>query len=180
MFTFKSVLIKISNMKDLPLPIVISVLIKDNKILLIKRIKKGDYVGLLGMPGGKIEKNEHVSDAAIREMLEESGIKSKFKSYLGFVSEHLIEGEKIIQHFLLHICELEPQTTEILNNPEGELNWFDLDKLNTIKNQIIPSDYLMIEKIIKPHPRAGKRKEKLYYDCILEKIGDKHIIKKFE
>lgn len=159
-------------MKDLPLAIVISVLIKNNKILLVKRIK-GDYVGLLGMPGGKIEKKEHVSDAAVREMFEESGIKSTFKSYLGFISEHLVENGNILQHFLLHLCELEPQTTEILHSPEGKLNWFNLDKLQTIKDQIIPSDYLMIEKII-------INKEKQYYNCILEKIGNEHIIKKFE
>ena len=42
-------------MKELPLAVAISALIKDNKILLIKRLR-GDYVGLLGLPGGKIEK----------------------------------------------------------------------------------------------------------------------------
>ena len=42
-------------MKELPLAVVITALVKDNKILLIKRMK-GDYVGLLGLPGGKIEK----------------------------------------------------------------------------------------------------------------------------
>ena len=42
-------------MKELPLAVAISALIKDNQILLIKRLK-GDYVGLLGLPGGKIEK----------------------------------------------------------------------------------------------------------------------------
>jgi len=39
-------------MKELPLAVAISALIKDNQILLIKRLK-GDYVGLLGLPGGK-------------------------------------------------------------------------------------------------------------------------------
>ena len=104
-------------MKELPLAVVISVLIKDNQILLIKRLR-GDYVGLLGLPGGKIEKNEHLSEAAIREILEESGIESDFKNHLGFVSEHLIENGNILQHFLLHICKLEPKTTDILNDSE--------------------------------------------------------------
>ena len=159
-------------MKELPLAVAISALIKNNQILLIKRLR-GDYVGLLGLPGGKIEKNEHLSEAAIREILEESGIESDFKDHLGFVSEHLIGNGHVLQHFLLHICELEPKTTDILNDSEGKLAWFNLDDLQNLKEKIIPSDFLIIEKIIKD-------REKRYYNCILEKNGDNYFLKKFE
>ena len=159
-------------MKELPLAVVTSAVIKDNQILLIKRLR-GDYVGLWGLPGGKIEKNEHLSEAAIREILEESGIESNFKNYLGLVSEHLIEKGNVLQHFLLHICELEPKTTDILNDSEGKLAWFNLDDLQNLKDKIIPSDFLIIEKIV-------KNREKGYYNCILEKNGDNYFLKKFE
>jgi 8-oxo-dGTP diphosphatase len=158
--------------KELPLSVAISALIKDNKILLIKRVR-GDYVGLWGLPGGKIEKNEHVSEAAVREIFEESGIKSEFKNHLGFVSEHLIEDGEVVKHFLLHVCELNPLTTHVTNNEEGRLEWFDLDELEQLKNKIIPSDYPMIKKIV-------INREKNYYDCVLEKIGEEHVLKKFE
>lgn len=158
--------------QKLPLAIAISALIKDNKILLIERIK-GDYIGLLGLPGGKIEKNEHLSEAATREILEESGIKSKFKNHLGFISEHLIENGKVLQHFLLHICELEPKSTNISNDSEGQLAWYDLNKLSTMQNKIIPSDFQIIKKMI-------LNREKNYFDCILEKIGNNYSLKKFE
>jgi len=159
-------------MKEIPLAVAISALIKDNQILLIKRVR-GDYVGLLGLPGGKIEKNEHLSEAAVREILEESGIESNFKNYSGLVSEHLIENGNILQHFLLHVCELEPKTTDILNDSEGKLAWFNLDELQNLKDKIIPSDFLIIEKIV-------KNREKRYYNCILEKNGDTYFLKKFE
>jgi len=158
-------------MKELPLAIVISALIKDNKILLLKRIK-GDYIGLLGLPGGKIEKHEHVSDAAVREIFEESGIESEFKNHLGFVSEHLIENGNILQHFLLHICELEPKTMNIKGDSEGKLEWFSLDIIESIKIKIIPSDFLIIEKIV-------KNKEKVYFNCVLEKNGNDYTLRKF-
>ncbi len=171
--------------KKLPLSIAISALIKDDKILLIKR-EKGDYVGLLGLPGGKIEKDEHISKAATREIYEESKIKSEFKKYLGIVSEHLIENGEITNHFLLHLCELEPKTTEVVNGREGELNWFSLDKIKSMKDKIIPSDFLMIEKMIVkgskynlPACRQG-REPTNYYDCVLEKIGDNYVLNKFE
>jgi len=134
---------------------------------------RGDYVGLWGLPGGKVEKNEHLSEAAIREILEESGIESDFKNYLGFVSEHLMENGDIIRHFLLHVCELIPKSISITNNQEGELSWFDLNEIERMKDKIIPSDFLMIEKII-------KNKEKNYYNCILEKVGDSYTLRKWE
>ena len=159
-------------MKELPLPVVISVLTYDNKILLIKRVR-GEYVGLWGLPGGKIEKNEHLSEAAIREIFEEAGIKAEFINHLAIVSEHLIKDGNVIRHFLLHICRLTPKSINITNNQEGELSWFDLDMIERMKDQIIPSDFLMIQKII-------KNREKNYYNCILEKIGNNYILKKFE
>ncbi len=159
-------------MRELPLSIAISVLIKDNQILLIKRVR-GDYVGLLGLPGGKVKKNEHLSEAAVREILEESGIKSSFNGYLGLVSENLIKNGNVLQHFLLHICELEPKTTYILNDSEGKLAWFNLDDIQGLKDKIIPSDFLIIEKIVK---NQGKN----YYNCVLEKTGNDYFLRKFE
>lgn len=158
--------------KERPLAVAICALVRDGKILLIKRIK-GDYSGLWGLPGGKVEKEEHLSEAAVREIREESGIDSAFVSFLGLVSEHLIEDGKIKSHFLLHVCELEPKTTEIRNRQEGELKWFDLGNLP--KGDVIPSDLLMIEKMVK------KREENRCYNCVIEKTGNcGHILKKFE
>jgi len=50
------------------------ILIKDNKILLIKK-NGGPYDGRLDLPGGSIEFNEKPKDALVREFLEEVGIK---------------------------------------------------------------------------------------------------------
>ena len=138
-----------NHMKEVPLAVVLATLVHDNKILLIQR-EKGYYIGLWSLPGGKIEKNEHISEAAVREIEEESGIKSTFIEHLGSVSEHLVENNEIDQHFLLHICHLHPHTTIINNNPEtfeGKYEWFDIEKLEEMKDKIIPSDYLMIKKL---------------------------------
>lgn len=160
-------------MKDLPLSIVICALIHDNKVLLIERLK-GDYVGLLGLPGGKIEKNEHLSDAATREMFEESGIQTEFKEHLGFVSEHLVEENgNIAEHFLLHVCRLIPNTANIINSREGKLNWFDLASIDNIKNKVIPSDFIIIDKMVK---NSGKN----YYNCVIRKSRGIYILEKFE
>lgn len=158
-------------MAELPLSVALAALIHDNKILLIRRAK-GDYVGMWGLPGGKVEKNEHLSRAAVREILEESGIESEFKEHLGFVSEHLVENGNVTQHFLLHVCGLSPKTTEIKDGDEGKLEWFPLDGIERMKEKIIPSDYLMIEKIV-------RNRESNYFDCVIEKIGNEHVLRRF-
>ncbi|HRY91261.1 MAG TPA: NUDIX domain-containing protein [Candidatus Gracilibacteria bacterium] len=159
-------------MKELPLSVAVCALVNDNKILLIKRVR-GDYVGLYALPGGKIEKHEHFADAAMREIEEETGIKTEFKDYLGLVSEHLVENGDIIQHFLLHFCELIPMSKQTTNSGEGDSTWFDLKQITLQQNQIVPSDYLMIEKLL-------LNKGKKHYHCSIEKNGESHTLKYFK
>ena len=155
-----------------PLSVAIAALIQDNKILLIER-NRGDYVGLLALPGGKIEVNEHISTAAIREIKEETGISSIFKKHLGVVSEHLVENSEISTHLILHVCELEPISTKIKITEEGKPEWYDLETLEKWKSKIIPSDFLMIDKMI-------LKQEKNYFDCVLERVGEEYLLRKFE
>ena len=159
-------------MQKSPLPVVVTALLDQNRILLIKRAR-GDYAGLWGLPGGKVENDEHLSDAAIREVYEESGIRARFKSFLGLVSELLVENGRVVQHFLLHVCELVPGSVDITSDAEGRLEWFAIDELKGMKEEIIPSDYIVIEKII-------KGRESNYYNCVLEKLGGRYVLKKFE
>jgi len=159
-------------MKESPLPVAISALINRNRILLIKRMG-GDYAGLWGLPGGKVEKGEHLSEAAVREILEESGIEAEFRGHLAIVSEHLVENDEVREHFLLHVCDLVPKSTRITREREGRLSWFELDNIEDMRDSIIPSDFLMIERII-------KKRESGYYDCVIEKVGDRHLLRKFE
>ena len=161
----------ISNPWQRPLAVVISALIRKGKILLIKR-GRGDYVGLWGLPGGKVERGEHLAEAAVREILEESGIRADFKDYLGIVSEHLVEGGRVSRHFLLHVFELNPRTKTIVEDTEGKLDWFDLDRIGEMESEIIPSDFAIIERMI-------RKREKSYYRCVLEKSGNTHTLKEF-
>lgn len=154
------------NLNNMLYSIALGIVIKNNKILLLKRTK-GDFVNLLAIPGGKIEANEHVKDATIREIKEETGIESDFKEYLGCVSEILIENNEITANFILHLCALTPKT-----KLKKHAKWYDLNSLDKVKQEIIPSDYKMIENFV-------LNKNKRYYDCVEEKIGNKYYIRKF-
>lgn len=157
------------------LPIGLGVVIRRNKIILIKR-EKEPYQGLLGLPGGKIEKGEHLSTGLIREIKEETGIKTNFKEYLGLVSEFLIENGKLLEHFHLHISLLRPLSDALKASQEGIPLWFSLRTIDKIKEKIIPSDFQIIKNMV----IAEKKKKPNYFECVLEKVGRNYILRKFE
>lgn len=55
--------------------------IKDQKVLLIKRFNNGEHY--FSIPGGKNEKHENVEETAIREVFEETGINVSINKLLG-------------------------------------------------------------------------------------------------
>jgi 8-oxo-dGTP diphosphatase len=151
------------------IPIVVGVVIRDNKILLLQR-KNEPYIGYWAFPGGKIEPHEHVREAAMREIQEETGIATTFESYDGFVSEIVEENNAVLYHFLIHICRLNPLSSSITSTHEGEVAWFNLDELDTL--HIVHSDLLMIKQMV-------LSKTKQYYECKVEKKKGDYFLQYF-
>lgn len=153
--------------------VVLTIITKDNAMLLIKRRKSGEFKDYLAIPGGKVEPAEHISEAARRELMEEAGVESDFKEYLGCVSEILIENDEVKNNFILHLCELSIHSEDFLQSEEGEVSWYDLSSIENLKNEIIPSDYEMIQRFV-------INKEKSYFNCVEEKVGEEYFIRKFD
>ena len=119
--------------------VVIGVITYEDKILLIKR-ERGDFIGLYGLPGGKVEECEHIDVAIEREIDEELGLKVKFNRLLGTATEIMHDKNSTT---LLYCCELLMDTKQKISNPEFEYNWFSKqDLLNS--NFIIESDKIML------------------------------------
>ena len=62
------------------------VILKDGAVLLIKR-KNEPFKGEWAIPGGFVEYNEKTEDAAVREVFEETGLKTKVVDLLGVYSD---------------------------------------------------------------------------------------------
>jgi 8-oxo-dGTP pyrophosphatase MutT (NUDIX family) len=91
------------------------VVVFGNAILLLKKYN-GDWV----LPKGRLEKGENIKSAALREVLEETGVKGEILDYIGAVHynyKNLKEGEivnKTVHWYLMksNSMECKPQRKE--------------------------------------------------------------------
>jgi ADP-ribose pyrophosphatase YjhB (NUDIX family) len=76
-------------------------LIRDNKLLLVKR-KYDPDAGYWSIPGGHLDLGEETEKAAEREGFEETGFKVKVKKLAGIIDKIMYDSEgKIEYHYVL-------------------------------------------------------------------------------
>ena len=107
-------------------------IVRDNKILMVKEAKKKCY-GQWNFPAGHIEENELITEAAIREAYEETGCKVKLTGVLPISMAILKEGETaIIVKFTADIIDesIKFNTKEIL-----DVKWLDIEKVKNMTDK---------------------------------------------
>jgi 8-oxo-dGTP diphosphatase len=62
------------------------ILLKDNQILLVQR-KNEPFKGKWALPGGFVEYEEKTEDTVVREVFEETGLKTKIRELAGVYSD---------------------------------------------------------------------------------------------
>ncbi len=136
---------------------------KDNKILMVQENKEG-IKGKWNMPAGKLEDNESIIDAAIRETKEETNIDINIKGLIA-IQETISElGQLVIFYFLGEYISgrIKYDKKEIADVKwMAEKEILSLDKikvrgsetiesiLNLAKENIIPLDRIEIVNILK-------------------------------
>lgn len=101
------------------------ILIKNNKILLIKR-KNEPFKDKWALPGGFVEYGEKVEDAVLREFEEEVGIKAKIKKLLGVYSDPNRDPRG---HVISIVFILEGEGLPKAGNDAKDAKFFDLNAL---------------------------------------------------
>lgn len=101
------------------------ILIKNNKILLIKR-KNEPFKDKWALPGGFVEYGEKVEDAVLREFEEEVGIKAKIKELLGVYSDPNRDPRG---HVISIVFILEGEGLPKAGDDAKEAKFFDLNAL---------------------------------------------------
>lgn len=103
------------------------VLLKSNSILLIKRLKE-PYKDCWALPGGFVEENEDLEEAAKRELLEETSIKINSLEQIGAFGKPFRDP----RHHTVSIAfygETDEHTMAIAADDAKEAYWFPLNEL---------------------------------------------------
>ncbi len=120
---------------------------KENKILMVQENKVGKK-GKWNMPAGKLDNNESVIEAAIRETKEETGIDVDVKGLIAIQETVSSLGQLIILYFL---GEYKSGEIEFDNEEIADVKWMtekeikNLDK-NTIRGGETIDDILELAK----------------------------------
>ena len=105
------------------------VVLTENRELLVVREKFGfgGRPATLKLPGGALRSGEHLADAVVREVLEETGVETEFQSVVCFRHWH---GYRYGKSDIYFVCRLTPLTREITMQTQEiqECIWMPVDE----------------------------------------------------
>jgi 8-oxo-dGTP diphosphatase len=119
------------------------VLIRDNKILLLQKPRRGWWVA----PGGKMEPGESVRDSCIREFREETGIYLKNPQLKGVFTMIMKESEELISEWMMfNFLATDSDGMRFEESDEGKLEWHLVDQIKNLP--MAAGDYHIIDYMI--------------------------------
>jgi len=118
---------------------------QDNKVLLVRHGEKAGHLNdTYGIPTGRIENEELSIEAAARELLEESGLKTDIKNLIQVpqVYTATIERKDGVKTFSLETFICNVWEGELETNDEATPEWIDINKLSELN--LLPN----VEKMV--------------------------------
>lgn len=120
------------------------VIVRDNKILMVKEAKKKCY-GQWNFPAGHVDEGELITDAAIREAYEETGCRVKLTGVLPIGTAILDNNETLIAvSFTADIIE---ENIKFDENEILDVKWIDIEKVKNMTEQELRSYHRKIQHI---------------------------------
>ena len=102
------------------------VVVKHGEVLLVKR-RFDPYAGYWTLPGGFVEEDETVEEAAVREVLEETGLEVELNSLIGVFSD---PGRDPRGRVISVAFSAVPVGGELRESEESsEVGWFPISRL---------------------------------------------------
>lgn len=119
------------------------VLLKENKILLLQKPRRGWFVA----PGGKMEPGESVRDSCIREYREETGIYLKNPQIKGIFTILIEEEGKVTSEWMMFtFMASDSDGVNVDVSEEGKLSWYHVDEIRELP--MAPGDYHILDYMI--------------------------------
>jgi len=102
------------------------IIIKNEKILLIKR-KNDPFKGKWALPGGFVEYGEKTDDAAVREVFEETGLKTTIDKLIAVYSDPNRDPRG---HIITVVYKLDINSGELKSGDDAsDAKFFDVNQL---------------------------------------------------
>lgn len=129
------------------------VLRNNNKVLMLQKPRRGWWV----VPGGKMENNESIHEAVVREYLEETDLTIEDPTLKGVFNIIIKDGDKIIEEWMMFTF-FATKYTGVLTDycEEGRLEWKNIQDILSLpkakgdniylKNIILHSNKLITGK----------------------------------
>ena len=112
------------------------VVVRDGRVLLVHRPKYGDW----SLPKGKLEDGESWEQAALREVVEETGLDCELGEEVGRSHYEVPEGPKEVRYFRMTSVS-EPRA----QNEVDEVRWVPLAEAETILSH--PNDRELLRRL---------------------------------
>lgn len=121
--------------------IVAAILYHKQQVLIAKRLDTGECGGFWEFPGGKVEKNESLQDAIIRECQEELNVVVQVES--PFVNTIYAYPQKIVNLFFMKGTIIQGQATKRVHSC---IKWVDISALN--QYEFCPANKEVIDTLL--------------------------------
>lgn len=105
------------------------IVIKNGKILLIRRKKGLREGGFWAFPGGIVDWNETCEEAVLRELKEESGVKGEIIKLFGVYADPKREKNDTQAVTVVFLIRFIKQIPDFDKKEVEKIAWFSLDKL---------------------------------------------------
>jgi 8-oxo-dGTP diphosphatase len=96
-------------------------------LVIVEKYHAKDRPNFYKMPGGLIDPGEHLADGVMREVLEETGVRTRFESVVCFRHQH---GYRFGKSDFYFVCRLSPLSETINADPEeiADARWMPVDE----------------------------------------------------
>lgn len=118
-------------------------LMKDNKVLLLQKPKRGWWVA----PGGKMEPGESVKDCCVREYREETGVYLKNPNLKGIFTFIMKDGDQVISEWMMFtFFATEADGIHLEESEEGKISWHSIDEIRNLP--MAEGDYHILDYMV--------------------------------